>query len=94
MKNAWRVILRPVVTEKSTREAQGNVHTFMVAMDATKHDIRVAVQTAFGVKVERVHTARIKGKPKKMRNMRLFGRRSDVKKAYVKLKEGSRLDLI
>ena len=83
------------MTEKSTRLAQQvNTHTFLVAIDATKHDIRHAVQTAFGVKVEKVRTGVIKGKPKPMRNRRLMGRRKDVKKAFVTLKEGSRLDLI
>lgn len=95
MKHPWTVILRPVVTEKSTRLAQQqNTHTFLVAMDATKHDIRYAVQTAFAVQVKSVRTGVIKGKPKPMRNRRLIGRRGDVKKAFVTLKEGSRLDLI
>lgn len=94
MRDPWAVIVRPIVTEKSTRGAQANVHTFVVANDANKHEIRHAVQTAFGVKVEAVRTAVIKGKQKRMRNMVLKGRRPDVKKAFVTLKEGSRLDII
>ena len=94
MKNPWRVIVRPVVTEKSTRSTQSNIHTFVVDRKATKHDIKHAVQTAFGVQVAHVRTSVIKGKPKRMRNMRLMGRRQTYKKAYVTLKEGSRLDLI
>lgn len=94
MKNPWRVIVKPVVTEKSTRSTQSNVHTFVVDGKATKHDIKYAVQTAFGVQVARVRTSIVKGKPKRMKNMRLMGRRKNYKKAYVTLKEGSRLDLI
>jgi large subunit ribosomal protein L23 len=89
------VIVRPILTEKSTRMSQRhNTHAFVVRRDATKHEIRHAVQTAFGVKVEAVRTAILKGKPKPMRNRRLVGRRKDFKKAFVRLKEGSRLDLI
>ena len=94
MKNPWTVIVKPVVTEKSTRQAQENMHTFLVRRDATKHEIRHAVQTAFGVQVAAVRTAVVKGKPKPMRNRRLIGRRRTTKKAFVTLKEGSRLDLI
>lgn len=94
MKNPWTVILKPVVTEKSTRLAQKNTHTFLVAMDSTKHEIRYAIQTAFGVKVDGVRTLRVKGKRKKMKNRRLMGKHKDVKKAFVTLHEGSRLDLI
>ena len=95
MTNPWKIILRPVVTEKSTRQSQKrNTHTFVVARDATKPEIRHAVQVAFGVQVLGVRTATIKGKPKPMRNRRMFTRRRDVKKAFVTLKEGSRLDLI
>lgn len=94
MKNPWSVILRPVVTEKSTRGTQSNVHTFAVLKDCNKQEIRHAVEAAFGVKVESVRTLNVKGKQKRMRNMVLKGRRSDWKKAFVTLKEGSRLDII
>ena len=94
MRNPWKIIVRPVVTEKSTRQTQANTHTFVVARDATKHDIKHAVQTAFGVKVNKVRTALVKGKPKPMRNRKLIGRRRTVKKAFVTLDQGSRLDLI
>ena len=94
MRNPWKVIIRPVVTEKSTKQTQANTHTFIVARDATKHDVKYAVQTAFGVQVLKVRTSVLKGKPKRMRNMRLVAHRKTVKKAFVTLKEGSRLDLI
>ena len=94
MRDPWSVIVRPVVTEKSTRGTQSNAHTFVVMKEANKHEIRHAVEVAFGVKVEEVRTLNVKGKQKRMRNMVLKGRRSDWKKAFVTLKEGSRLDII
>ena len=94
MKNPWTVIVKPIVTEKSTKQSQHNTHTFVVSRDATKHDIKHAVQTVFGVQVSKVRTSNVKGKPKPMKNRRIMGRRRATKKAFVTLKEGSRLDLI
>ncbi|MBA2354185.1 MAG: 50S ribosomal protein L23 [Acidobacteria bacterium] len=78
------VIRRPLVTEKSTlqRELQ-NVLVFQVHIDATKIEIRQAVELLFGAKVADVRTASQHGKMK--RQGRFVGRRSDWKKAYVKL---------
>ncbi len=78
------VIRRPLVTEKSTlqRELQ-NVLVFQVHSDATKIEIRQAVELLFGAKVADVRTASQHGKMK--RQGRFVGRRSDWKKAYVKL---------
>ncbi|MHC4606962.1 MAG: 50S ribosomal protein L23 [Planctomycetota bacterium] len=94
MKNSWDVIRKPLVTEKSMSLQQQNVYTFIVDSKANKPDIRRAVEEAFNVKVERVRTETIKGKRKRMRNMLLYGRRRDLKKAFVTLKEGQRLDII
>ena len=94
MKSPFIVIKKPVVTEKSMANQQKSVYTFIVAPESTKPEVRYAVEKAFNVKVEEVRTVKVKGKYKRMKNMLLEGRRKDVKKAYVKLKEGSRIDII
>ena len=90
----WDVIRRPLVTEKSMANQQKSVYTFIVAPNATKPQIHAAVQKAFNVKVAEVRTVVVKGKVKRMKNMVLEGKRKNVKKAYVTLQEGYRLDII
>jgi large subunit ribosomal protein L23 len=84
------VIRRPIITEKTTliRE-DGRTLVFQVAMDANKIDIRRAVERLLGSKVASVRTSLMHGKIK--RQGRSMGRRSDWKKAYVKLREGEAL---
>ncbi len=84
------VIRRPLITEKTTviRE-DGKTLVFQVAMDANKIDIKRAVETLFGSKVQSVRTSLTHGKFK--RQGRFIGRRSDWKKAYVRLREGEKL---
>jgi len=84
------VIRRPVITEKTTvlRE-EGRTIVFEVATDANKIDIKRAVEQLLGSKVESVRTSVAHGKVK--RQGRYAGRRSDWKKAYVKLREGEKL---
>ena len=84
------VIRRPLITEKTTllRE-DGRTLVFEVAPDATKIDIRHAVEKLLGSKVESVRTSVAHGKIK--RQGRFAGRRPDWKKAYVKLKEGQKV---
>ena len=90
MKNVYEVLRRPLITEKSTvlKEVQ---HTlcFEVHRDATKPEIKKAVETLFGVKVEEVRVANVHGKVK--RQGRFVGRRPDWKKAYVVLKKGEKM---
>lgn len=87
-----KVILAPIVSEKSNLVAESrNQMTFKVLSDATKPEIKAAVELLFNVKVASVTTATIKGKVKRFG--RTLGRRSDVKKAYVALAEGQELDL-
>jgi len=90
MKNLYDVIRRPLITEKSTslKELQNTV-CFEVHRDATKPEIKKAVEGLFGVKVADVRVARVHGKVK--RQGRYAGRRPDWKKAYVKLREGEKL---
>ena len=67
MKNAYDIIRRPVVTEQSMSETAVKKYTFEVAKDATKSDVKKAVETVFdGVKVEKVRTINVKRKPKRM----------------------------
>jgi large subunit ribosomal protein L23 len=84
------VIRRPVITEKTTviRE-DGRTLVFQVAMGANKLDIKRAVEQLLGSKVQSVRTSLGHGKMK--RQGRYLGRRSDWKKAYVKLREGEKL---
>lgn len=90
MKNLYDVIRRPLLTEKSTllKESQHSL-CFEVHRDATKPEIRKAVETIFGVKVKDVRVANMHGKVK--RQGRWVGRRPDWKKAYVVLREGEKM---
>jgi large subunit ribosomal protein L23 len=84
------VIRRPVVTEKSTTAREtANTLVFEVAAGATKVDVKRAVEALFGVKVAEVRTAIAHGKVK--RQGRFAGRRSDWKKAYVRVRAGEKL---
>lgn len=85
------VIRAPVITEKSTVASEQNKYTFKVANDSTKQDIKIAVETLYKVKVEKVNTLTVKGKVKRFRGR--LGKRSDVKKAIVKLASGQKIDL-
>ena len=88
MKSPYDIIIRPVLTEKSYDGMADKKYAFEVKIDANKTEIRQAVETIFGVKVESVNTMRIEGKLK--RQGRTQGRRPERKKAYVKLTEGSK----
>ena len=90
MKNLYDVIRRPLITEKSNvlKETQATL-CFEVHRDATKPEIKKAVEALFGVKVEDVRIANVHGKVK--RQGRYVGRRPDWKKAYVVLKEGEKM---
>ena len=87
----YEVIRAPVITEKSTMISAFNQVMFRVPLDATKPEIRRAVETLFDVKVTAVNTLRRKGKTKRFRGIK--GRRSDEKRAIVTLAEGSRIDI-
>lgn len=88
-----QVIIAPVISEKSTTAAEkANAAVFKVLRDAKKPEIKTAVETLFKVKVESVRTLNVKGKTKGFG--RTPGRRSDWKKAYVKLAEGQELDFL
>jgi large subunit ribosomal protein L23 len=90
MKNLYEVLRRPLITEKSTllKETQRAL-CFEVHRDATKPEIKKAVESLFGVKVADVRVANVPGKMK--RQGRYVGRRPDWKKAYVVLKKGEKM---
>ena len=87
----YDVILAPVVTEKSTRVSEHNQVGFKVRKEATKPDIKAAVEGIFGVKVLAVNTLVQKGKMKRFKGR--VGFRSDAKKAIVTLAEGQNIDV-
>jgi large subunit ribosomal protein L23 len=87
----YNVIRKPVVTEKSTMGSQYGQLTFRVPLDATKEEIRTAVETLFKVKVTKVNTLIQKGKLKVFKGRQAL--RSDSKKAIVTLAEGQTVDV-
>jgi len=87
------VILRPVVSEKSYGLLDNSVYTFVVHPNATKIEIRDAVETIFNVRVTKVNTLNRKGKRKRNRRSPTFGHRPDTKRAIVTLAPGGRIDL-
>ena len=87
----YDVIRKPVITEKSTMASENGAVVFEVAIDATKPQVKEAVEALFGVKVKAVNTTITKGKVKRFRGQ--IGRRNDVKKAYVTLEEGNTIDV-
>lgn len=86
---SYDVIIRPVISEQSTDNLQDKKYTFEVAKNATKPQIAAAVEEIFKVKVEKVSTMVVKGKPKRMRYQSV-GYTSDWKKAIVKLTADSK----
>ncbi len=87
----YKVLLGPVVSEKSAAAGElANQVVFKVLPDANKHEIKVAIETLFSKKVESVRVLNVKGKTKRTRYG--VGKRSDWKKAYVRLEDGQDLD--
>ena len=89
MKNAYDIILKPVITEQSMEATEEKKYVFKVAVDANKSEIKKAVEEIFGVKVEKVNTMRMDGKMKRQ-GAAHAGRRASYKKAMVKLTADSK----
>jgi large subunit ribosomal protein L23 len=87
----YEIIRVPVITEKATNASGYHQVVFRVRLDATKREIKAAVEGLFSVKVKAVNTLRVMGKTKRFRGR--IGQRSDYKKAIVTLAEGSRIDV-
>ena len=87
----YDMILRPVITEKSTEASENGQVVFAARRSATKPEIKAAVEALFGVKVQAVNTLIRKGKAKRFRGVK--GRQSDRKHAVVRLAEGQSIDV-
>ena len=89
--NDYQIIIRPLITEKNTSLMEYNKYSFEVAREATKPQIKRAVEAIFEVSVLKVHTMNVRGKNR--RRGREFGYTRDWKKAIVTLADGDRIDL-
>ena len=87
------VLIRPVISEKSYGLMDHGAYVFVVDPRASKVEIRDAVERAFEVRVESVNTLNRKGKRKRNRRNGTFGRRSDTKRAIVRLIGDDRIEL-
>lgn len=93
MSNARDIIIRPLVTEKSIRsQDQVNTVVFEVAKGTNKIQIKQAVEEIFNVKVDSVNVVNQKPKPKRMGKYQ--GKTNHLKKAYIKLKDGYKIDIL
>lgn len=91
MNNYRDIIKAPIITEKSSTLAQNNTYVFSVDVKANKTQIKEAIEKVFNVSVENVNTVNVK--PKKKRVGRYAGKTNRVKKAIIKLKKGSSIEL-
>jgi large subunit ribosomal protein L23 len=91
MRDYRDIIIKPVVTEKSMNLLADNKYTFIVDKKSNKTEIKNAIEDIFKVRVEKVYTMNVKGKPKRMGKH--VGRTSDRKKAIVSLKDGQKIKL-
>lgn len=95
MKAIDTILIKPILTEKMLRlQEDSRKYGFHVLKDANKIEIKKAVENKFNVAVERVHTANVKGKSKRMNTRRGLtrGKRTDWKKAIITLAEGYSID--
>lgn len=93
MANAYEVLKKPLLTEKSLIERDNhNRYGFVVAKNASKGEIKTAVETLFNVTVVKINTISVTGKTHRMG--RFEGKRPDYKKAFVTLKEGDKIEVV
>lgn len=93
MANAYEILKRPLLTEKSLIERDNhNRYGFVVAKNASKGEIKTAVETLFNVTVVKINTISVTGKTHRMG--RFEGKRPDYKKAFVTLKEGDKIEVV
>ena len=91
--NVYEVIRAPRVSEKTARlQEVSNQYVFEVASEATKTEVKTAIEQLFDVKVESVNVVNVKGKQKAFRYR--MGRRSSMRKAYVRLADGQAIDVM
>ena len=92
MSNARDIIVRPLVTEKTMAQENQNTVVFEVAKGTNKIQIKQAIEEIFNVKVDSVNV--VNQKPKTKRMGRYVGKTSHLKKAYIKLKDGYKIDIL
>ncbi len=85
------LIKKPVITEKSTSNAQFNKYVFEVRNDASKKNIKETIEETYKVKIEKLNSLNVKSKPKVFKGQR--GSRSELKRIIVTLKEGNTIDM-
>ncbi|MEK7131368.1 MAG: 50S ribosomal protein L23 [Patescibacteria group bacterium] len=88
---AFRVLVKPLVTEKSAIAENGNKYSFVVAKSANKNQIKIAIEEIYGVKPSQINVANIEGR--RVRFGRTMGKRNDYKKAIITLPEGKTIDI-
>jgi large subunit ribosomal protein L23 len=93
VKDPRDVVIEPIVSEKSYALLEQNVYTFKVHPEASKPEISDAVESIFNVRVVKVNTLNREGKRRRNRRSWTYGKRSDMKRAYVTLAEGDRIEL-
>ena len=86
----YEILKAPIITEKTNKLSNENVYVFKVDKQANKTAIKQAIETKFGVKVDSINTVNVRSK--KRRVGKYTGYTSSYKKAYVKLKEGSKIE--
>ena len=87
---AYSIIHKPLMTEKSTNLNQFNQYSFVVAKSSNSNEIKLAVEKIFKVKVTKINTSIMRGKPKSFKGN--IGFKSDIKKAIVTLSDGNTID--
>ncbi len=88
----YDILLKPIITEKTTFVAEQGKIVFSVRSDATKTDIKNAIEKIYGVVVKSVNITKKTGKVKRFKG--IMGSTSDVKKAYITLEEGHNIDIM
>ena len=91
LNKSYKIILKPIVTEKATKLSEYNKVVFEVASKSNKNEIKGAVEKLFSVKVRAVNIINVKGKVKRFKGV--LGKRNDIKKAVITLEEGNTIDI-
>ena len=91
LNKSYKIILKPIVTEKATKLSEFNKVVFEVTSKSNKNEVKSAVEKLFSVKVKSVNIINIKGKVKRFKGV--LGKRNDIKKAVITLEEGNTIDI-
>ena len=91
LNKSYKIILKPIVTEKATKLSEFNKVVFEVASKSNKNEIKGAIEKLFSVKVKAVNIINTKGKIKRFKG--ILGKRNDTKKAVITLVEGNTIDI-